>query len=177
MHKPFSANNHWNIYGLHVFKSRNDLKYGGCLGVSHFNKFEMRRRDTSIFDCSGFVGTGLWFPKWRTQCNTHRVGVLESWVVVWPDATSFSKKNFVFWMQKDAGFGPFGLWPWIWAPCCSATIQEKKRETILFMVQLRHGYPDLPEFPARSFGQVYKVCADVDGTGGAFSHRSWIKRS
>lgn len=93
MQKPFSANNHWNIYGLHVFKSRNDLKYGGCLGVSHFNKFEMRRRDTSIFDCSGFIGTGLRFPKWRTQCNTHRVGVLESWVVVWPDATSCSKKN------------------------------------------------------------------------------------
>ena len=45
----------------------------------------MRRRDTSIFDCSGFVGTGLWFPKWRTQCNTHRVGVLESWVylLIW----------------------------------------------------------------------------------------------
>ena len=83
---------HWNIFGLHVFKSRNDLKYGGCLGVSHFNKFEMRRRGTSIFDRSGFVGTGLWFPKWRTQCNTHRVGVLESWVFFWHDATSCSKK-------------------------------------------------------------------------------------
>ena len=70
-------------------------------------------------------------------------------------------------MQKDAGFGPFGLWPWIWAPCCSATIREKER-IFLQMVQLRHGYPDLPEFHARSFGQVYKVCADVDGTRRCF---------